>query len=70
MLKWLKSLFMSAPPPQRKGWPWSHRAWEGVEIEGVGIVVGWDAETPGRVLCFTPDRRFVNYDLPDYKEEG
>lgn len=52
-------------PQEPKGWPWSHREWEGVEIEGVGTVVGWNAE-PGVVLCFTKEGHFVDYRLPDY----
>lgn len=53
---------------ERKGWPFSHREWEGTEIPNVGTVVGWDAATPGRFLCRTSTGRFVNYDLPDYAD--
>lgn len=64
MLKFLRKLFSRQPEP--RGWPWSHREWLRVEIPNVGIVVGWDV-VPGRVLCFTKEGKFVNYDLPDYR---
>lgn len=66
MLKFLRKLF-SRQLSEPRGWPWSHREWEGVEIPNVGIVVGWDVNVPGRLLCFTREGKFVNYDLPDYR---
>ncbi len=55
-------------PQEPRGWPWSHRHWEGVEIPCVGIVVGWDS-TPGRVLVRGEQGDFISYDLPDYPRE-
>ena len=66
MLKWISNFIFGGEEPVPRGWPHSHRAWYGVEIRNVGIIVGWDNE-PGVVLCLTDEAKFVKYRLPDYK---
>lgn len=66
MLKGLWNYLFSKRKKPLPEWPWTHREWIDVEIEGVGTVVGWD-EIPGVVLCVDPDGHFVKYRLPDYK---